>query len=86
MADTVTSSRELKLIYEFDDGDNRTTSLSNPRANITGAEINQVSATLLATQAFVSDKNYSTEPSAFVKISEAKVVNQTRRQLDLSNS
>lgn len=86
MADTVTSSRELKLLYEFADGDNRTTSLPNPRNNITGAEVNAVGATLLATQAFVGDKNYSTEPSAFVKISSAKIVNQTRRQLDLSNS
>lgn len=80
MADTVTSSNELKLVYDFTDGDTRTTSLTNPRTGLTMTDINTVSATLQATQAFVGDK----DNAPFDKIGSAKYVQTTRRQLDLS--
>ena len=78
--DTLTSSRELKLEYLFTDGDTRTTSLPNPKTNLTGAQINAVSQTLATTQAFVGDKN----DAPFSKIQTAKIVETTRRKLDLS--
>lgn len=80
MADTVTSSNELKLNYLFEDNDTRLTSLPNPVPNLTGAQINNVSDTLRATQAFVGDKTNA----PFSKIISAKYVTQTRTILDLS--
>ncbi len=80
MADTVTSSNELKLNYLFSDGDTRLTSLPNPLPNLTGTQINAVSSTLQATQAFVGDKNNA----PFERIQTAKYVQQTRTILDLT--
>lgn len=80
MADTITSSRELKLEYYFTDGDTRTTSLPNPRNNVTATDINNTSSVLQATQAFVGDK----ANAPFEKIRTAKIVQTQRRQLDLS--
>lgn len=80
MADTVTSSRELKLEYLFEDDDTRTTSLPYPKANLTATDINSTSAVLAATNAFVGDKNNAD----FVKIKSAKIVEQTRVKLDLA--
>ncbi len=80
MADTVTSSRELKLDYLFTDGDTRLTTIADPRNNITAAEVNSTSSVLQATQAFVGDKN----GAPFEKIRSARIVQTTRRQLDLS--
>lgn len=78
--DTITASTELKLEYLFDDQDTRTTSLSNPRSDISGADILETSAVLLSTQAFVGDKN----GAAFTKISSAKLVETQRVKLDIS--
>lgn len=78
--DTVTSSYELKLDYRFTDDDTRTTTLANPRSNLTAADINSCSAVLLATQAFVGDKNNA----PFEKITGAVIVEKLRTKLDLS--
>lgn len=80
MADTVTSSRELKLDYRFTDLDTRTTSIPDPIDNITKTDIQTLSGVLAQTQAFVGDKNNA----PFETITSAKVVEQTRTQLDLS--
>lgn len=78
--DIVTSSRELKLDYLFTDGDNRTTSLPNPKTNLNATQINSVSQTLADTQAFVGDKT----GAPFSKIQSAYILETTRRKLDLS--
>lgn len=80
MADTVTSSRELKLDYRFTDLDTRTTSIPDPIDNITKTDIQTLAGVLAQTQAFVGDKNNA----PFETITSAKVVEQTRTQLDLS--
>lgn len=80
MADTVSSSRELKLDYRFQDLDTRTTSIPNPKNNITRTNIQNLAGVLANTQAFVGDKNNS----PFETITSAKIVEQTRTQLDLS--
>lgn len=80
MADTVTSSRELKLDYRFTDLDTRTTSIPDPKDNIVKADIQTLAGVLAQTQAFVGDKNNA----PFETITSAKVVEQTRTQLDLS--
>lgn len=78
--DTVTSSYELKLAYDFTDGDTRTTTLPNPKSNLTSDAVITASNTLQETQAFVGDKNNG----AFDKIKSASIVSKTRRKLDLS--
>lgn len=78
--DTVTSSRELKLDYRFTDLDTRTTSIPDPIDNITKTDIQTLAGVLAQTQAFVGDKNNA----PFETITSAKVVEQTRTQLDLS--
>lgn len=78
--DTVTSSRELKLDYRFTDLDTRTTSIPDPKDDITKSDIQTLAGVLAQTQAFVGDKNNA----PFETITSAKVVEQTRTQLDLS--
>ncbi len=80
MADTLTSSSELKLNYLFADGDTRATSLANPRNNLTAADVQSASSVLQATQAFVGDKNNG----AFVRIDSAIIKQSTKRLLDLA--
>ncbi len=79
MADTVTSSNELKLDYRFQDLDTRTTSIPNPKSNIDKTDIQTLAGVLVQTQAFVGDKNNA----PFETITSAKIVEQTRLQLDL---
>lgn len=78
--DTVTSSYELQLVYKFADGDTRTTTLPNPRANLSSDAVITASNTLNQTQAFLGDKN----DGAFDEIASAVIVSKTRRKLDLS--
>jgi len=80
MADTMSSSRELKLEYRFQDLDTRTTSIPDPINNIGKTEIQTLAGVLANTQAFVGDKNNA----PFETITSAKIVEQTRTQLDLS--
>ena len=80
MADTVTSSRELKLEYRFQDLDTRTTNIPDPINNIAKTDIQTLAGVLANTQAFVGDKNNA----PFETITSAKIVEQTRTQLDLS--
>ena len=78
--DTITSSRELKLVYYFTDGDTRTTSLQNPKTNLTSDNIVTAATVLKNTQAFIGDK----ASAAFETIKSAEVVETMRKQLDLS--
>lgn len=80
MADTASQSRELKLDYRFQDLDTRTTSVPNPKNNLTKENIQTLAGVLAQTQAFVGDKN----DAPFETITSAKYVEQTRIQLDLS--
>ena len=80
MADTMSISRELKLEYRFQDLDTRTTSIPDPINNIGKTEIQTLAGVLANTQAFVGDKNNA----PFETITSAKIVEQTRTQLDLS--
>lgn len=80
MADTTSQSRELKLDYRFQDLDTRTTSVPNPKNNLTKANIQTLAGVLAQTQAFVGDKNNA----PFETITSAKYVEQMRTQLDLS--
>lgn len=78
--DTMTGGRDLKLIYSFADGDTRTTTIPNPRNNLTAADILTAASELKVTQAFVGDK----DNGAFDTISSAVQIYWTKYQLDLS--
>jgi len=54
MADTVKYSRAIKLLAGFTDGDERTISLEDPRADITAADINALNS--LASGVIIGDK------------------------------
>lgn len=78
--DTITSGRDLKLIYEFVDGDERTTTLPNPRNNLTQSDLDTATNALVTEQAFIGDKN----GSAFNQIKSAEITEWTKTKFDLS--
>lgn len=80
MADTTKHIRELKFIAEFTDGDDRTVSYPDPKANISTAEVAalaQASADVL-----VGDK----DGAPFKEIRKAQIVDQTITYLDLTTA
>ena len=80
MADTITSSRELKLNSTYADGDTRAITLKNPRQNVTAAEINAVGSYFLENNVLIGDK----AGADFASISEAEIVEKTRRDIDIA--
>lgn len=79
MADTIKSSSELKLESYYSDGDTRTLTVDNPKANITAADINAVATVAKNTQAILGDKG----GADFVRFNSAKKTTATRIELDL---
>ena len=80
MADKVTSSNELKMVFSFYDNDTRTVSIENPRPDLTAADILEVGTLAKNTNPIIGDKG----GARVIGISSAKVVEKTRTQLDLS--
>lgn len=80
MADKVTSSNELKLVFGFYDNDTRTVTLDNPRPDLTAADIKAVGTLAKNTNPIIGDKG----GARVVGINSAKIVEKTRYQLDLS--
>ena len=80
--DTVTSSREGKLIVKFYDGDTRTLTIPDPKDNITATTMNNfVTNVLVASQPLVGDK---TGASIVGAVSPFKIIETTDRKLDLT--
>ena len=79
-ADTITSSREGKLVVEFYDSDNRTLTIDNPKTNLTAARINTFVEQLKTDQPLISDKT----GASIVGASSFKIVEKTETKLDLS--
>lgn len=78
--DTITSGRDLKLSYLFTDGDTRTTTLPNPKTNLTESDVTEVSFELTNSQVFVGDK----AGAGFDKIEHAETTDWMKTRLDLS--
>ena len=74
MADTVRTTKQLKLQAGFVDGDDRTITLDNPVANLTGAQIKAVDGSVL-----IGDK----DGAAFDSWKSAKIVETQTTTLDL---
>lgn len=81
MADTIKSSSELKMVFGFDDNDDRTATLQNPRNDLTASDIKVVSAFIKTNNLLIGDK----AGAACVGIKTAKSLQKTVTQLDLSN-
>ncbi len=81
MADTFKTTNELKIETMFVDGDTRTFSLKNPRADIAQSDIASLNAFMQDTNIIVGDK-YG---GRFGKILKASTVEKTTVKLDLTD-
>lgn len=80
MADVITNSKTLKIETVFVDGDTRTITLRNPKSDITESEITALNTFMQSNNVLIGDKAEGT----FGKINEVRIVNEQRRELDLS--
>lgn len=80
MADTITTSSQLKIDNYFVDGDTRIITLKNPKNNITTSQIEDLQSFLRTTNALIGDKVGGT----FGKISSVKRITETRTQMDFT--
>lgn len=79
MADTTSTSSELKMEALFVDGDTRTLSVKNPKANITQANITAINTLMQTNNLLVGDK-YG---GRFGRLTYAAKVDKTTVNLDL---
>ena len=80
MADTVTSSRELKLGMKFYDGDTRTLTDDNPRGGLSATDIHDLEAFMISKNILLGDKG----GAQFVGFDSAKIYEKTKIQVDLA--
>ena len=78
MADTVTTSQELKIVAGFIDGDERTLRFSDPKSSITAAQINALNAS--ASSVLIGDK-YGAPFNMFL---DAEIIDKTTTKVDIS--
>lgn len=79
-ADTVSSSREGKLVISFYDGDDRTVTIDNPKSNLTAAQINSFVEQMKTDQPVIGDKT----GASIVGAASFKIIEKTETKLDLS--
>ena len=77
MADTVTTSQELKIVAGFVDGDERTLRFSDPKSTITAADINALNAS--ASSVLIGDK-YGAPFNMFL---DAEIIDKTTTKVDI---
>ena len=81
MADVSTSSSSLKMSFYFVDGDTRTTTLKNPKGDITTSEIAELESFMRTNNIIVGDKMAGT----FGKIEEVKKIVEYKTYVDFIN-
>ena len=79
-ADTVSSSREGKLVVSFYDSDDRTLTIDNPKSNITAAQINSFVEQMKTDQPVIGDKT----GASVVGAQSFKIIEKTETKLDLN--
>ena len=82
MADTASTSYELKMEALFVDGDTRTFSVKNPKANISQSDITNLNALMQTNNLLVGDK-YG---GRFGRLTKASTVERTTVNLDLETT
>lgn len=80
MADVIKTKGFLTLVAEFADGDDRTLTVDNPKADVAASEINSISAYIRDNDILLGDK----AGADFTRIKSAKKTAQTTRYLDLT--
>ena len=78
MADKSTTTREIKLVAGFVDGDERTLRFNNPKSTITAAQIEALNAS--ASAVLIGDK-YGAPFNMFL---DAEIVDKVVTDLDLT--
>ena len=78
MADKVKTTKQLKLVVGFEDGDDRTISMENPKSDITAEQINALKTNAIAV--LLGDKAGAT----CTGWRDAKVVEATTVYLDIT--
>ena len=78
MADKTKTTKQLKLVAGFSDGDDRTISIDNPKASISAADINALKTDAIAV--LQGDKTGAT----MTGWRDAKVVEATTVYLDIT--
>ena len=81
MADTRTTTREMKIKMYFVDGDDRTLTLKNPSNNITSSDIESLQTWMQTNQPVVGDKL----GASFGKIISATKIETEEIVLDIDN-
>lgn len=81
MADVTTSSSDLKVEAYFVDGDTRTITIKNPRADLTEENIKDLQTFMQTNQPVLGDKLQA----AFGKITKATIVKTESTYLDIDN-
>ena len=77
MSDKITTSKTLKIVAGFSDGDERTISIENPRANVAAADIKALDS--LAGGVISGDK-YG---APFITFKDAGIYETTKVVLDI---
>ena len=80
MSDVIKTKGTLTLVAEFADGDDRTLTVDNPKADISASAINSVAAYIKDNDILLGDK----AGADFTRFKSAKKIAQTTRYLDLT--
>lgn len=80
MADTVTSSANLKINWQFADGDTRMTTAPNPKNDLTAQQVQAVIDNAVTNGLLVGDK----AGAALSGVVQVYTENQTKTKIDLA--
>lgn len=81
MADTSSTSQELKIETMFVDGDTRTFNVKNPKSNVSQSDIANLNTYMQTNNILIGDK-YG---GRFGKITKASTIDKTTVTLDLES-
>lgn len=76
MADTITTAKSLTFVAEFDDGDDRSITIENPKNNISWTDIQGISS--YAENVLIGDKN----SAKFLRIKSAHTTQRHTHIID----
>lgn len=79
MADITTQEKTLQIENLFVDGDTRTITLRNPKANITTEQIQDLNTLIQANNILLGDKTSAT----FGRIQSVKRITRTKTQIEI---
>lgn len=80
MADTIKGSSELKIIWQFADGDTRNQIVKNPRSDLTAADLTSFATATKNSNVIIGDKT----GAAVTGIKSAVTTDKTDYFLDIS--